>query len=177
VLKLFALAVSIVASCVIEAIWSYLTINDLNNLEEPKSRFLKRVLSIEKKRKSRFTYQLVETDLLANDLKYKYNLPDTDEYDKVMVKEIVNFSQIYNNFLKTLAFSDPKRKNLNFKDRHLFTRYACHGFHFKLCKSRVYHIEACEKCKCKFFNQKMDTYHLFECKEVNCPSLSQMAKK
>jgi hypothetical protein len=175
-LKLFDLAVSPVASYGIEAIWPYLSSNDLNNLEKAKSRFLKRVLSMDKKLKSRFTYELVETDLFVNDLKYKYNLPDTEEYDKFMIKKIVNFSQIDPNFYETPAFSDPKWKNVNFKDRHLFTRYACHGFHFKLCKRRVYHTEACDKCKCKFCNQKMDTYHLFKCQDVNCPSLSQLAK-
>jgi hypothetical protein len=58
------------------------------------------------------------------------------------LKSILNFSQIDPNFYEIPAFSDPKWKNVNFKDRILFTHYACHGFHFKLCKRRVYHTEA-----------------------------------
>jgi Reverse transcriptase (RNA-dependent DNA polymerase) len=145
-LKLFDLAVSPVASYGIEAIWPYLSKNDLNNLEKAKSRFLKRVLSMDKTLRSRFTYELAETDLFVNDLKCKYNLSDTTAYDEFMEQKIVNFSQIDPDFYETPAFSDAKWKNVNFKDRHLLTRYACHGFHHKICKRKDYHIEANDKC-------------------------------
>jgi hypothetical protein len=42
----------------------------------------------------------VETDLLANDLKQKYNLPGTAAYDDFMKQKIVNFSKIISNFIK-----------------------------------------------------------------------------
>jgi hypothetical protein len=131
---------------------------------------------MDKTLRSRLTYELVETDLFVNDLKCKYKLPDTVAYNDFMEQKIVNFSQIDPEFYETPAFSDSKWKNVNFKDRHLFTRYACHGFHHKLCKRKVYHTEASVKCKCKFCNQQIDYYHLFKCPDENCPKLSQLAK-
>jgi hypothetical protein len=145
-LKLFDLAVSPVASYGIEAIWPYLSCDDLNNLEKAKSRFLKRVLSVSKYTKSRFTYELTETDLFVNDLKMKYKLIDTVAYDKFIEQKIINFSLIDPLFYETPAFNDFKWKNINFKDRHLFTRYACHGFHHKLCENSNYHFSVSEQC-------------------------------
>jgi hypothetical protein len=67
-----------------------------------------------------------------------------------MEQKIVNFSQIDPNFYETPAFSDAKWKNVNFKGRHLLTRYACHGFHHKICIRKEYHIGANDECKCKY---------------------------
>jgi hypothetical protein len=61
-IKLFGLAVFPVASYMIEAIWPYFSVDDLNNLEKTKSRYLKRVLSMDKTERSRLTYELIETD-------------------------------------------------------------------------------------------------------------------
>jgi hypothetical protein len=63
-------------------------------------------------------------------------------YDDFTEQKIVNFSQIISKFYETPAFNDFNWKNVNSKDRHLFTRYACHGFHHKMCKRKVYHTEA-----------------------------------
>jgi hypothetical protein len=175
-LKLFGLAISPVASYGIEAIWPYLSVTDLNCLEKTKSRFLKRVLSLSKHTKSRFTYELTETDLFMNDLKNKYNLPETLAYDKFIEQKLVNFAEIHPDFYETPAFLDSNWKKVNIKDRHLFTRYACHGFHHKMCEVSDYHSCATDKCKCKFCQQVIDIYHLFQCPANNCPTLSQAAK-
>jgi hypothetical protein len=87
-------------------IWPYLSQDDLNELEKTKSRFLKIVLSLKKTISSRFTYELVETDLYENDLNHKYNLPDTAAYDDFMEQQIVNFSQINSKFFETPVFHD-----------------------------------------------------------------------
>jgi hypothetical protein len=94
------LAVSPVASYGIEAIWRYLSKNDLNNLEKANSRFLKRVLSMDKTLRSKFTYELVETDLFVHDLKREYNLPDTAAYDEIMEQKN-HKSKIDPNFYET----------------------------------------------------------------------------
>jgi hypothetical protein len=60
--------------------------------------------------RSRFTYEFVETDLFVNDLKQKYNLPDTAAYDDFMEQKIVNFSQINSKCYETQAFNDSNWK-------------------------------------------------------------------
>jgi hypothetical protein len=82
-----------------------------------------------------FKYEL-ETDLFVNDLRQKYNLPDTAAIDDFMEQKIVNFSQINSKFYETPAFNDYNWKNVNSKDRHLFTRYACHGIHHKCANEK-----------------------------------------
>lgn len=77
-LKLFNLAIAPVASYGIEAIWPYLTVNDLTILESVKSRFLKKIMRLHFKARSRFVYQLAETDYFVNELMAKYSLPETD---------------------------------------------------------------------------------------------------
>jgi hypothetical protein len=89
----------------------------------------------------------------VNDLKQKYNLPDTAAYDDFMEQKIVNFSQLNSKFYKTPAFNGSNWKNFNSKDRKLFTRYACHGFHYKMCKWKVFQTEAAKNCRCKFCNE------------------------
>jgi Reverse transcriptase (RNA-dependent DNA polymerase) len=174
-LKLFDLAISPVASYGIEAIWPYLNKNELLKLETVKSRFLKRVLSLSKYTKSRFVYELAETDLLVHDLQNKYSLPDTTEYDKFMLQKLITFSEIDPQFYETPAMLDPSWKEINCKDRHLFTRYACHGFHYLLCKNKSYHWCAKDNCECEKCGEKIGLYHLFECKTKSL-TLSQAAK-
>jgi hypothetical protein len=174
-LKLFDLAVSPIASYGIEAIWPYLSKSDMLNLEKVKSRFLKRLLSLSKYTKSRFVYELVETDLLINELKMKFSLPDTLEYDKFMEQKILTFSEIDPLFYETPIFADNKWKNANFKDRHMLTRYACHGFHHLLCENQSFHTKALDTCVCKKCKKSIGLYHLFDC-EKNELSLSQASK-
>jgi hypothetical protein len=38
-----------------------------------------------------------------------------------------------------------------------------------------YHTKACD-ISVNFCNQKIDNYHLFQCPDVNCPSLCKLAK-
>jgi hypothetical protein len=58
---------------------------------------------------------------------------------KVWVIKIVNFLKIDLNYYETPSVSDPKLKNIYFLDRHIFNRYACHGFLFIICERIVYH--------------------------------------
>jgi hypothetical protein len=173
-LKLFDLAISPVASYGLEAIWPFLTTADLFKLETVKSRFLKRVLSLSKYTKSRFVYELIETDLFVNDLKSKFSLSDTSDYDKFMEQKLITFSEIDPDFYLTPAMCNTSWKEINCKDRHMFTRYACHGFHHLFCKDKMYHFSAKENCECEKCGESIKFYHLFECK-ANSLTLSQAA--
>jgi len=112
-----------------------------------KSKFLQRVLSLSKYTKSRFVYDLIETDLFVNDLKSKLFLPDTSEYDKFMEQKLITFLEIDLDFYLTPAMCNTSWKEINCKNRNMFTRYAFHGFHYLFCNDKMYHFSAkeCEK--------------------------------
>jgi hypothetical protein len=107
-LKLFDLAIAPVASYGIEAIWPYLSVNDLNKLETAKSRFLKRLLSVKKTLKSRFTYQLADCDLFVSDLVIRYKLPTNEKYETFVAQHLCYSSTIENEFYDTPAMIDNK---------------------------------------------------------------------
>jgi hypothetical protein len=174
-LKLFDLAIAPIISYGIEAIWPFLSTNDLNILETVKPRFLKRLLSLSKFVKSRFTYQLAECDLFIQDLRNKFKLAATANYENFLTQHLTNSSTIENKFYETPAMTDNKWKRCNFLNRHVYTRHACHGFHFKLCKNKVFHDKAEDDCVCEKCNEKMETYHFLECK-MNNDSLHKVAK-
>lgn len=177
-LKLFDLAIAPVASYGIEILWNYLDKNDLYKLESVKSRFLKKLLSLSKYTKSRFTYKLVETDLFINDLmnRFSLNSDDNKDYDKFKQQKEFAFWEIDAQFYDTPAFKNTSWKETNCKDRHIFTRFACHGFHYLLCKNKVFHTKVNDNCICEKCDEKCDTYHFLVCSK-NEMTLSQAATK
>jgi hypothetical protein len=174
-LKLFDLAIAPIASYGIEVIWPHLTKNDLQKLETAKSRFLKRLLGLSKVNKSRFTYQLADCDLFVSDLCNKFNLCKNDAYENFISQNLINTSTIENKFYDTPAMTTEKWKMCNFVNRHVYTRHACHGFHYTLCKSKHFHYCAEDDCECEKCGKKMDTYHFLYC-EKNTLSLYKVAK-
>jgi hypothetical protein len=68
-----------------------------------------------------------------------------------------------------------KWKQCNYVNRHVYTRHACHGFHYILYKSKHFHDKAEAGCVCKKCGEKMVTYHYLKCK-INDVSLHLAAK-
>jgi Reverse transcriptase (RNA-dependent DNA polymerase) len=174
-LKLFDLAISPIASYGIEIVWENLNKEDLYNLETVKSRFLKKVLGLSKYTKSRFTYKLANTDFFVNDLRKRFSLPNTPAYEKFLENKIFAQNQINPDFYTTPAMCNDKWKSANFDNRHTITRYACHGFHYILCKNKTFHALAKESCICELCNSKIGQYHFFKCKN-NTKTLTQASK-
>jgi Reverse transcriptase (RNA-dependent DNA polymerase) len=166
-LKIFDLAISPVASYGIEAVWPYLTTADLHYLETAKTRFLKKALSLSKFTKSRYVYELADTGLFVEDLRLKFDLPETESYNKFLTNKSYSSTDIDDKFYDTPAMVNPDWKKSCFDDRHLFTRFACHGFHYVLCLTKSYHASASETCICDKCNQPMDLYHFLDCTKNN----------
>jgi hypothetical protein len=166
-LKIFDLAISPVASYGIEAVWPHLTMADLHHLETAKTRFLKKALNLSKFTKSRYVYELADTGLFVEDLRLKFNLPETESYNKFLTNKSYSSTDIDDKFYDTPALVNQDWKKSCFEDRHLFTRYACHGFHYVLCRTKSYHASASETCVCDKCNQQMDLYHFLDCTENN----------
>lgn len=164
-LKLFDLKVSPIASYGIEITWPHLTKLDFENLERVKTRYLKRVLGLSKYIRSRFVYELVDTDLFVNDLKQKFDLPETDAYVKFYEEKCMNKLQIRDEFYDTETMLNLGWQRAMFADRSVFTRFACHGYHYVFCKNKKFHAEAEQNCKCAHCNENCSQYHILECRE------------
>ncbi|PSN45130.1 hypothetical protein C0J52_18284 [Blattella germanica] len=50
----------------------------------------------------------------------------------------------------------------NQPQRHITIKLATHGFHHKLCKTKIYH-ELCESCLCELCGDQCDRYHILKC--------------
>jgi hypothetical protein len=176
-LKIFDLATSPIASYGIEAIWPYLTTADLHTLEKAKTRFLKKALCLSKFIKSRYVYELADTGLFVDDLLHKYNLPETESYTQFITNKSYSSTDFDLKFYDTPAMVDQNWKKACFENRHVFTqfRFACHGFHYVLCRTKIYHASAADTCVCEKCNHQMDLYHLLDCTENNM-SLTEASK-
>jgi len=161
-LKLFHIKVSPAASYGIEVIWSHLKFSDFKILETVKSRYLKKAMCLSKFNKSRYVYFLADTTLFVEELKNKFNLEDTEAYKKFVNYSIENVLSVKQEFFETEAMKSDIWKRPNFENRHVFTRFSCHGFHFVICKNKTFH-EANDECICELCDAKCEQYHLQTC--------------
>ena len=166
--KLFKIKFAPMASYGIEVIWPFLSVKDFKELERVKSRYLKRVLGVHKKNKNTYVYRLAEEALFVEELKTQYNLPPTENYDKFLTGYKSEHETRFNaKFLDTPAMrNDVWKQPLFEKDRHVFTRYAIHGFHNQICNQtsdkKQCFIES-DQCVCILCGEKCTQYHLNEC--------------
>jgi len=163
--KLFDLKISPIASYAIEAIWPFLNAGDFEKLEKVKTRFFKKVLGLSKYTRSRFVYELLDTDLFMHDLKQKFSLPETIAFNKFFEERLLNKLNICDEFYETETMENFAWKNALFTDRHVFTRFACHGYHHLFCKNQSFHFEAENECLCNFCGQLCKQYHILTCSE------------
>jgi len=75
-----------------------------------------------------------------------------------------------------------QNKNLEsilFEDRHVFTRFACHGYHCLFCKNKNFHFDAKADCLCEYCNELCDQYHINQCtvKKVSLREAAKIIKK
>lgn len=164
-LKLFDLKISPIASYGIEIIWPYLSKNDFEKLEKTKSRYIKQLLGLSKVNYSRYVYEITDTDLFVHDLKLKYNLSDSNAFEKFFEGMLVKKTNIRTNFhdkLQTIN-QNVQWKTPCFSDRSIFTRYLCHGYHYIFCTDKSFHYEACDVCICKFCGERCSQYHINDC--------------
>ena len=173
-LKLFDLKISPIVTYGIQLIWPHLSLTDFRSLEKIKTLYLKRALCLSKYTKSRFTYKLAKCDFYVREIQIQMSLPETDAFKKFISEREVKATDINFEFYFTHAMLSDFWKVLNFSDRHLYTRFACHGFHFVLCTNIVFH-ECDVTCFCKFCGSECGQYHFLRCCNVPFKSLSQLA--
>jgi hypothetical protein len=140
-----------------------LKLSDFEKLESVKATYLKRAMSVSKFSQSRLVYLLANCSFFVCDLQAKFKLPITVEYQKFIMSRNEKFGDIDTEFLATHAMTTDKWKLPYQKDRHVFTRFAVHGFHHLVCKNPSYHFKD-EKCVCKLCDEKQcGTHHIIKC--------------
>lgn len=174
-LQLFDLKISPIASYAIEIIWTHLTKSDLANIEKVKTRYLKRVLGLSKYIRSRFVYELIDTDLFVSDLQIKFSLPETEAFTAFRLEKSMNQLGIIKEFYETETMSNLNWTGPMFSDRSVFTRFACHGYHYVFCRNKKFHPDAMTGCRCMYCNEICTQYHILQCKEKKI-SLREAAK-
>ncbi|MGL5468713.1 MAG: hypothetical protein ACRDCT_11105, partial [Shewanella sp.] len=168
--KLFKIKFAPMASYGIEVIWPHLNNKDFKELEKVKSRYLKRVLGVSKKVKNTYVYRLAEESLFVEDLQTQFNLPSTQNFNDFVNEYKSEHATRFNaKFLETPAMCNNIWKQPLFEtERHVFTRFAIHGFHNQICKESNDKFQCfleSDKCICVLCGEKCTQYHLAECKK------------
>jgi hypothetical protein len=169
VLKLFHMKVAPMATYAIQIVWPYLSLQNLLKLESVKSSFLKRALCMSQKSRSRLAYALADTIFFVEEIFEKFDLPETQNYKDFLELQYSKLASIDEDFHKTQAMKTNKWKEPQFDKRHLFTRFAVHGFHFTICENKKHHENALETCICSLCKEKCSLYHLETCKKRILP--------
>jgi Reverse transcriptase (RNA-dependent DNA polymerase) len=162
-LKLFDLKIAPILSYGIESIWQYLSKDDLHLLEKGKACFVRKLLSVDKSTRSRFTYSLVNCKLFVEQMKNRFNLCETEAYKNFYKERMLELENLPGDFFTLDAFVNEEWKGPQFKLRHVYTRFACHGFHHLVCKNKKYHLKIDANCVCELCENPCDRYHLKNC--------------
>ena len=162
-MKIFKAKILPVISYGLHIIWQHLTKSNLMDIEKVKATFLKRALCLSKFTPSRLVYELSRETMLLEDLRLQLLLPSTPAYETVVLEHQRKKSEIWENFYTTDAMTKHDWKEANYDMRHLVTRLAVHGFHFKMCRTEHFH-EPTADCKCLLCDTTCGRYHILECR-------------
>jgi Reverse transcriptase (RNA-dependent DNA polymerase)/Endonuclease-reverse transcriptase len=162
-LKIFHMKVAPMATYAIQIVWQFLSLQNLLKLESVKACFLKRALCLSQKSRSRFSYALADTTFFVEEIREQFKLPKTQNYKDFIELQYSKLASIDEDFHKTQAMQTTKWKEPQFDKKHIFTRFAVHGFHYHICENTKYHESALETCICTLCNEKCSQYHLEKC--------------
>ena len=85
------------------------------------------------------TYCLADTTYFIDDLKSRFQLPETPAYREFATLREAKKSSIPPEFHTTPAMKTDSWKGVNFANRPLYTRYAIHVFHNDVCTNETFH--------------------------------------
>lgn len=171
-ISLFHIKISPIMTYGIEIIWDHLTKTDLALIEKVKSIFLKKTLCLSKTTPSRLVYELTREPFYLEELRLKFQLPSTAQYQTVLNELHAKKSLIWSDFYTTDAMTTNEWKTPGYELRHTLTRFAVHGFHYKLCCKKHFH-EPDETCICELCERLCDRYHAKAC-EKRLSSLTEL---
>jgi hypothetical protein len=129
--------------------------------------------------KSFIKYKTLDFDLFVSDFKLKFTLPDTNAFNKCCEANLGKQPEICDEFYMTCKMQNKNWQRILFEDRHVFTRFACHGYHYLFCKNKHFHFDAKADCMCEYCNESCDQYHINQCtvKKVSLREAAKIIKK
>lgn len=163
-MELFRIKVLPALTYGLELLWNYLSRRQLQELENLKPRYLKRVLGVSKFSLSRYTYVLTRETFLVEDLRLQMLLPPTPAYEELLRELQMKRDSISEEFYTTDAMINKDWMRAEYEMRHVVTRFAIHGFHHRICTRKSFH-QACHECICALCSERCDTYHALECRK------------
>ena len=152
-----------VATYGIQLLWNHVTARNLKTLENVKARYLKRALSLSKYTRNSYVYLIAGESYFIEDIRTCFNLPSTQAYEDVIIERRQKATAVPKEIMETDAMKTDVWKGPNFLLRHLYTRFAAHGFHGKICQDASYH-DPKEDCRCRLCDEPCSRYHLLKWK-------------
>ena len=165
-LKLFKLKITPIMTYGLTIIWEHLTKTNLKQIENLKSRMLKKVLCVSKYTPSRLVYMLTKETFYIEDLKLDLSLPTSEAYQSLLKELQEKREHIWQEFYCTDAMINREWTKANYELRHIFTCFAVHGFHHRICKRDTYHTPD-ELCVCKLCDKPCNRYHAMTCSRLH----------
>lgn len=161
-LKLFHAKISPIVTYGLALIWEHLNKSNLKAIEAVKAKYLKKVLCVSKYTPSRLTYELAREPFYLEELRLQLQLPSTQAYDETMTDLQEKRLEIWSDFYTTDAMTTREWMAAGYELRHTMTRFAVHGFHHRLCRTKTFHLPA-EDCVCELCLKSCDRYHARWC--------------
>ena len=99
-------------------------------------------------------------------------VPATNNYHTYLQLLEDKLTDVEEDFFISPVITQDKWKNGLNDRRQLSTRLSTHGFHFKLCIDKTFHLPGSSQCRCLLCNQDCPLLHALSCPQI--PSLDHL---
>ena len=159
--RLFNIVIHPIATYAIKSLWQEMTTENLRQLDQIKSRYLKTALRVSKYSRNTKIHLLTNSEQLCQEVCRIYHLPETPAYYQRLAEIKDKEDNVELSFFTCPAMQQDTWKQANCTRRHLATRYAMHGFHHTICDAQCW--EPSQLCKCRLCGEPAGRYHLLAC--------------
>ena len=146
-----------------EVLSPLLTCKQLLELDKIKAAFLKKVLGLHRSASSSLVHEIAGTTFLCDDLRSLGFEIDNAVWDMYIAdREERQLDLCFNEFHRGPCFNFDEWKRASFKNRSIYTRTTCHGFHHRLCYFNCcFHSD--NDCVCVLCGEHCDKFHILDC--------------
>lgn len=157
-MELFHAKISPIITYGLEMIWEHLTKRNLQDIENVKAIYMKKMLCLSKFTPSRLCYELARELFYTEELRYRLMMPSTTPFNQLQAELQAKKMEIWDDFYSSDAMTTTEWMKTDYELRHIVTRVATHGFHHRICTIKVFHIPNTE-CMCELCGRECERYH------------------
>ena len=172
-MKIFKIKVAPIATYCIRIIAEDLSTNNLKQLDQIKTQFVKKVLGLPENTSSTLSLHLASEKRFAEELASKgtkFREEVLREYREICEEKHWKF--FLENFMASPAYQSERWKNSHQPNRGLICRATWHGYHHLMC-TRPNCFDRSE-CTCKFCNRtNIERYHIQTCTVIRKRTLKE----